>query len=64
MKSVINCVPSKATELFSISRPSDKLKGYLAQLSATGVQHVVFSYPQNYSLKTVRELALALKRQH
>jgi hypothetical protein len=64
VKSVLQYVPSKATDLFSISKRSDKLKGYLAELSNIGVQHVVFSYPQGYSLKTITDLAIALKRQH
>lgn len=64
IKSVLPYVPTKAMELFSISKPLNKLKDYLSELSDIGVQYVVFSYPQNYSLETIKELAMALKGQH
>jgi hypothetical protein len=64
VKSVLEYVPLRTVDVFSISKRSDKLKGYLAELSNIGVQHVVFSYPQGYSLKTITDLAIALKRQH
>jgi hypothetical protein len=63
VKSVLQYVPSEAMDVFSISKRSDRLKGYLAELSDIGVHYVVFSYPQNYSSKTIGDLATALKRQ-
>ena len=62
IKSVLKYVPSKAVDIFSILKRSDQLKGYLAQLTDIGVHHAVFSYPQNYSLETIRDLAVALRR--
>lgn len=61
VKAVLESVPNKAIDLFSISKSSAELGSYLSELSFRGVQHVVFSYPQNHSAKTVKDLAQALR---
>jgi alkanesulfonate monooxygenase SsuD/methylene tetrahydromethanopterin reductase-like flavin-dependent oxidoreductase (luciferase family) len=63
VKSLLKYISSRAMTIFAISKRSDRLKGYLAELSDIGVHHVVFSYPQNHSLETIRDLAIALKGQ-
>lgn len=59
--SVMNEVSRKAVDMFSIFKNASELGEYLKEISAMGVEYVVFSYPQNHSMKTVRELAQALK---
>ncbi len=59
--SVVNQISVKTVELFSIFKSSSELGKYLSELSKMGVDHVVFSYPQNFSEKTILELAQALK---
>jgi hypothetical protein len=59
--SILKDIPQKAFELFSIFKSSTELGPYLSEISKMNVEHVVFSYPQNVSEKTVRELAHALK---
>ncbi|WP_309492919.1 LLM class flavin-dependent oxidoreductase [Candidatus Hecatella orcuttiae] len=55
-------VPSDILEEFSISMPSQRLGDYIAQLAMLGVKYVVFAHPQDYSLKTIRELAEAIQK--
>ncbi len=62
MKSTLDHVPEQAIKPFTIMKSSDELEGYLTELSQIGIQHVVFSYPQNHSEKTIRDLGLALRR--
>jgi len=64
--SIINHIPPKTIQLFSISKPSTELRKYLSEISKMKITHVVFGYPQNYSEETVRDLALALesRRKH
>lgn len=59
--SVVQDVPLKTLELFSVFKPSTKMKGYLTEISNKKIEHVVFAYPQNHSEKMVQELAHALK---
>jgi hypothetical protein len=57
----MDLVPVTTVELFSILKSSSELADYLSKISETKISHVVFSYPQNYSKKTIQELAQALK---
>jgi hypothetical protein len=59
--SILKDIPQKAFELFSIFKSSTELGSYLSEISKANIEHVVFIYPQNFSEKTVRELAQALK---
>jgi len=61
LRAVVDGVPTKAMDLFSISKSTGELGSYLAELSLLGVQHVVFSYPQNHDETTIQDLAAALK---
>lgn len=58
--SVANQISVKTMELFSIFKSSSELGKYLSELSKMRVNHVVFGYPQNFSEKTILELAQAL----
>ncbi len=62
ISSIIDEVPQKAVELFSIFKASTDLEPYLSKISETNIEHVVFGYPQNFSEGTVRELAYSLKK--
>lgn len=55
-------VPSDILEEFSISMSSQSLGDYVAQLTKLGVGYVVFAHPQDYSLKTIRELAKSIQQ--
>jgi hypothetical protein len=57
---ILNEVPSEIVDVFSIYKSTRELKSYLAELSQLGIKHIVFSYPQNFSEKTIRDLAKAL----
>lgn len=61
IKSILDDIPLKTVEFFSIFKPSSQLGTYLSELSKMKVEHMVFSYPQNFSEKTIKELAQALK---
>jgi alkanesulfonate monooxygenase SsuD/methylene tetrahydromethanopterin reductase-like flavin-dependent oxidoreductase (luciferase family) len=54
--SVLDSVPDEVVEDFSVTMRTTNLPAYLAALKHLGVSHVVFAYPQNYSVDTVREL--------
>jgi len=60
MKSVLAEIPSEVVDWFSIYKPAEKLDSYIFEVSRLGIEHIVFSYPQNYSEETIRELAHAL----
>jgi len=60
LESILEAVPDDVIEAFSITMKAPNLHEYLTKLKRLGVSHVVFAYPQNYSLTTIRELARAL----
>ena len=60
LESVVQAVPDDVIEAFSITMKAPNLQEYLTKLKRLGVSVVVFSYPQNYSLTTIRELVRAL----
>jgi hypothetical protein len=53
-------IPDDIVDSFCIFMKVTKLRQYLTMLKRLSVSHVVFSYPQNYSLTTIRELTRAL----
>jgi len=60
--SVLKLIPSMVIEEFSILKCQHDLPTYLDELRRLGIDHVVFAYPQGYSIETIRELAEALSR--
>lgn len=61
IESIISDIPAETVEMFSIFKSFNKLSAFLSEISKMGIEHVVFGYPQNFSKKTVRELAEALR---
>lgn len=61
IESILDGIPLKTIELFSIFKSSTELEKYLSEISKMKIEYVVFGYPQNFSEKTVIELAQALK---
>jgi hypothetical protein len=59
--SIIDRIPAKAVELFSICKPSTELGKYLSEISKMKIEHIAFGYPQNFSHRTIEELTQALK---
>jgi len=59
--SILKMLPPDLAKKFSIFKRRDELPDYLDQLQRLGVEHVVFSYPQGYSIETMKELAEGLK---
>lgn len=57
---IVNLVPDSVLEDFSATMQATDLPGYVDSLGRLGVTHVVFAYPQNYSVDTIRELKEAL----
>lgn len=57
---IVDDVPVETLHKFSICMPSGKLNTYISELAGLGVEHIVFGYPQNFSKKTIRDLAKAL----
>ena len=55
-------IPLKMIKEFSISMPSKKLKEYILTIKNLGVTNIVFSYPQDYSIDTIRDLAKSLNK--
>jgi hypothetical protein len=60
VEAILAEVPDEVVEDFSITMKATNLPSYLAELRSLGVSHVVFGYPQNYSVATVKELGEAL----
>ncbi len=54
-------IPQNIIDEFSISMPSQKLKDYLSKIESLGIKSTVFSYPQDYSIDTIRDLAKSLR---
>lgn len=61
VEAILADIPEEVVGAFSITMKAENLPAYLVELRRLGVNHVVFAYPQNHSLKTVRELGKALK---
>lgn len=61
VEAILAEVPDEVVEDFSITMKATNLPSYLAELRRLGVSHVVFGYPQNYSVATVKELGEALR---
>lgn len=59
VESVLDEIPPEIVKLFSIYKSFDELRDYTLELSSMGIAHIVFGYPQNFSKKTVRDLAEA-----
>jgi hypothetical protein len=57
---VLNEFPIEMVKKFAIFMHSSKLNEYLLELKDLGIKHVVFGYPQNFSLDTIKDLANAL----
>jgi len=60
LESVLNEIPPEIVGVFSIFKRTRELKSYVFELSRLGIKHVVFSYPQNFSEKTIKDLAKGL----
>ena len=59
--SALSDMPIETVEWFSIFKSFNGLEAYLTELTKLNIDHVVFSYPQNYLKETVRDLAYALR---
>jgi hypothetical protein len=53
-------LPLETVKQFSIVKSLRELGGYLSELRKLNIDHIVFSYPQSHSEKTLKELAKAL----
>ena len=62
LEAIVDAVPDEVVRDFSVTMKAASLPSYLAELKSLGVRHVVFAYPQDYSVETVRELGKALDR--
>ena len=62
IEAIADAVPDEVVRDFSVTMKAASLPSYLAELKSLGVRHVVFAYPQGYSVETVRELGKALYR--
>lgn len=60
IEAILHAVPHEVVKDFSITMQAAHLPSYIVKLKGLGVSHVVFAYPQNYSVETVRELGKAL----
>ncbi|WP_455363493.1 hypothetical protein, partial [[Eubacterium] cellulosolvens] len=60
VEAILPEVPNEVVDDFSITMKATNLPSYLAEIRSLGVRHVVFGYPQNYSVETVKELGEAL----
>jgi len=54
-------IPQNIIDKFSISMPYQKLKDYISKIESLGVENIVFSYPQDYSIDTMHDLAKSLR---
>lgn len=57
---VLNEFPIEMAKEFSIFMNSNRLNDYILELKSLGINHIVFGYPQNFSLSTIKDLANAL----
>ncbi|WP_455369170.1 LLM class flavin-dependent oxidoreductase [[Eubacterium] cellulosolvens] len=61
-ESILNLIPQNIIKKFSIFISQDDLPKYIQQLKRLRVEHVVFSYPQGYSIETIKELSEGLSK--
>jgi 5,10-methylenetetrahydromethanopterin reductase len=59
---ILELIPQDIIKKFSIFLSQDELPNYIQDLNRLGVEHVTFSYPQGYSLETIKELSDALSK--
>jgi hypothetical protein len=59
---ILELIPQDIIKKFSIFISQDELPKYINKLKTLGVEHVAFSYPQGYSLETIKELSDALSK--
>jgi hypothetical protein len=52
-------IPKEILKQFHVSRHIHNLHEYIEKLEEIGVSHFVFSFPQNYSIKLIRNLSYA-----
>lgn len=62
VEKILSQVPDEVMDDFSITMRISQLPMYLTQLKRLGVSHVVFGYPQNRSMQTVKELGRAISK--
>ncbi len=60
MAFIFDDISPEIVEAFSIHKSVEELKSYVTKMSDLGVKHMVFSYPQGSSRKTIEDLAQAL----
>lgn len=58
---LLKYIPGEVLEKFGVSMYVDSLPSYISALSRKGVKQIVFGYPQNLSLKTIRSLSEGIK---
>ena len=61
-ESILKLIPQNIIKKFSIFISQDELPNYIQELKRLGVEHVAFSYPQGYSLETIKELSEGLSK--
>jgi hypothetical protein len=61
-ESVLSLIPQDIIKKFSIFISQDEIPKYINELKNLGVEHVAFSYPQGYSIETIKELSEGLSR--
>ncbi|TRO61852.1 LLM class flavin-dependent oxidoreductase [Candidatus Bathyarchaeota archaeon] len=61
-ESILKLIPQNIIKKFSIFISQDELPIYIQELKRLGVEHVAFSYPQGYSLETIKELSEGLSK--
>jgi hypothetical protein len=61
-ESILKLIPQNIIKKFSIFISQDELPKYIQELKRLGVEHVAFSYPQGYSLETIKELSEGLSK--
>ncbi len=61
-ESVLRLIPQDIIKKFSIFISQDEIPKYINKLKNLGIEHVVFSYPQGYSIETIKELSEGLAK--
>ncbi len=59
---ILELIPQDIIKKFSIFISQDELPKYINELKNLGVEHVAFSYPQGYSIETIKELSEGLSK--
>jgi hypothetical protein len=55
---VLNEFPIEMVKKFAIFMHSSKSNEYLLELKDLGIKHIVFGYPQNFSLDTIKDFSI------